>query len=332
MPSDLFYEPSVPIDNKFGIITGNFAKELYEKYDKISLRVNRILEVSFGIVYDLYHDWVEFKSVKPSEYEAMIDRFSKSRFNLDKARYAITNKANDILKNSNDDHNWKYNSFSLYTDLVITNTKCSHIGLFSKIPADYLTTISLLRNELGHDSDFNDSIVKIDVGATHNEFPYIKNTEFSEANYSAFAFKVIPTLKKLTLHTTDSMKENTIPEFSYNIEIDINRLIQLIINFYDPSSLKSELAEGENDKNIYIQNGMSKFKNCPEIFTRKIILELFDNYSNIYGNWSQFIKRFKDVGDKFYKDPYITNITAKLSHFNMITPNLESSLFLLQMC
>lgn len=334
MPSDLLKElDNNKFDNNsFGIIVDNFSKKVYEKYDTISNRVNRVMEVAFSIVYDLYHDWLDNKNAKKDDYEKLVSTWNNYRLNgyaNQSNRNILTKKAKDILdteyKKATEENS--SNSFSWYVKNIIDFSPITDVGMsvFDK-DEKYLTAISLLRNEFNKTTDYYD-FIKFDVGGTHNEFPFVKNTEFSLSNVESFAFKIIPSLTSISLFTSDSMKDNTIPQFDFTVVLDINRLIRSIISFYDPSNLPEHLAEGENNKDVYIRNGMLKFKNCPEFFTRKIILEIFDNFSNVYGNWEHFIKKFKDTSDKMYKDPFVANLVTKLTHFNMITPNLENNVF-----
>lgn len=328
MPSDLFNQFATINSengqslNHFGITHDDFTKRVYQNYDGYTNSVNRILETSFGIVHDLYHRWIDVKSKNPKEWEKLIESV-KQKDDLDNDGISLTHDVKDKLwkrESSNDEI-----TFKQFVKHILTYCKANDIGLFFD-DATYLETISLLRKELldNYDSSIisGANFVKIDVGATHNEFPFTKSVPLHSSLEPSFAFKVVPQLTKIFRLTSDTTSENTTPEFKYTVFVDINRLIYSIINLYDPSNLPESLSEGENNKEVYITNGMVRFKNCPEFFTRKIILELFDNYHNVYGNWSAFVDKFKVSADKIYRDSDIVNITTKLSHFNMSIPSL----------
>ena len=330
MPSDLFNN-SFDSKNKFGLLADGFSKNIYSKYDLISNKVNRIMEVSFGIVHDLYKKW---KNMDETHRIAILGKPIDEIDDLDPIglynRMCITKTAKEKLQNDKNPEFEKYkNSFSNFVRILVSKSSNSDIGQLidndnTKDDNEFLTTISLLRHELNN-SDYDDSLLKFDICATHNEFPISKGCTYHTSSFPALAFKVVPSLKNVFKFTTDSTLDHTIPEVSYTVKLDINRLIHAIIDIYDPSLLTA--AMGEDDRDVYIRNGVVKFKNCPEIFTRKIILEIYDNYFNIYSNWEQFIKRFKDGSDKIYNDPLVQNIITKLNHYNMITPNVQNNIF-----
>lgn len=330
MPSDLFNQFAVNNSgngqnvNKFGISHDDFTKKIYQNYDSYTNSVNRILEVSFGIVYDLYHKWIDIKSKNPKEWESII----KSVQQIDDLDFndgiSLTHNVKDKIWKREESSNEI--SFRQYVKYIITYAQTNDVGLIFSDNKEYLETISLLRKELldNYDSSImsGTNFVKIDVGATHNEFPFAKAIPLHSSIHSSFAFKVVPHLSRIFRLTSDTSSENIMPVFDYTVFVDINRLIYSIIDFYDPTDLPESVSEGENNKEVYITNGMVRFKNCPEFFTRKIILELFDNYHNVYGNWSAFVDKFKVSADKIYRDSDIVNITTKLSHFNMSIPSL----------
>ena len=337
MPSDLFNTTDNKTNN-YGLLANAFSKSIYNNYDLISSKINRIMEVSFGIVYDLFK---KYESLSDEDKATIVRNHS-----LDKDLRLICNNSTDrigLTKDAKDklDKHIKFNPttdtfcvspfLKFVTELLIYHP-ASDIGRIIDNPknkdesSEFLTSISLLKNELLEKSpDSSDENLDFDICSTPNEFPFSKNCEFHTSCYPSFTFKIVPSLKNVYKLTTDSIQENTIPEMKYCIKIDINRLIFSIINIFDPSSLTSEM--GKDDREKYIRNGVIKFKNCPEIFTRKIILELYDNYFNVYGNWEQFIKRFKDYADTIYNDPLVRNIVTKINHYNLFTPNLQTNIF-----
>lgn len=337
MPSDLFNTTDNK-NNNYGLLADSFSKSIYNNYDLISNKINRIMEVAFGIVHDLYN---KYESLSDKDKQAILDNRSYdkdlrlvAKHSID--RIALTKDAKEKLDNHNKinptSESINSSEFSEFVTNLLIYHPASDIGRIIDKPknedesSDFLTSISLLRHELLEKSpDSSDENLDFDICATPNEFPFSKNCEFHTSCYPSFAFKIVPTLKNVYKLTTDSMQENTIPEMKYCIKIDINRLIYSIICIFDPSSITPEM--GKDDREKYIRNGVIKFKNCPEIFTRKIILELYDNYFNVYGNWEQFIKRFKDYADIIYEDPLVRNIVTKINHYNLFTPNLQTNIF-----
>jgi hypothetical protein len=328
MPSDLYKPVTVESTrSKFGL-ENDFAKNVYNNYDKISNRVNRILETSFSIVYDLYHKWLEIKSKYPRDYDQIVEKMEFVGADIFKDsldRVALTAS----VKAKMNDCDQKPLTFNDFITFLLKNSSIDDIGRFFKDDTQYLETISILRAELLKENSYDLDAIDFDIGATHNEFPIVKGSGFHESLLPSFAFKVVPTLRRIQSFTSNLTSEfdNTIPLFKYKVVIDINRLIYTIISIYDPSNLSEALAKGETDKTTYITNGLLRFKNCPEIFTRKIILELFDNYHNVYGNWKAFVTKFKECSDKFFRSPDIVNVTTKLSHFSMSIPSNMSEEF-----
>ena len=65
MPSDLFNTTDNKTNN-YGLFADAFSKSIYNNYDLISSKINRIMEVSFGIVYDLFKKYESLSDVSYS--------------------------------------------------------------------------------------------------------------------------------------------------------------------------------------------------------------------------------------------------------------------------
>lgn len=324
-----------------GINRTELATKIYKSYDSMSTAIARINEVALSLVYDLYHYWIDNKAtdkhlMRLAETiekgfgqgymfgEHTIDRVAitetaKKKLIENAKQQAIGDEPVDVSNLTNkpetdfgiDEH---INSFYCFVQGIVNCTEFQDIGL--AINGDiYLTAISLLRNELQSTYEwFNDILV--DVGTTEEEYPFEKNVCWGKANSPAFGIRVVPKLKnvKKVMTSLDS-DYSTVPEFKYVVEIDINRLILTYATLYDPSTLKEAFAAGENDKNTYIANGLSIYKNLPELITRNAILEMYNNSERIYDSWVKFIKLMNDTVTKISKNDVIVNITNKLTYY-----------------
>lgn len=327
----------------FGADRTGIAKSLYKSYDYITSQVSRVIEVALSLTYDLYHSYVNKKDTDENikQQLTMIKKRSEvDSFDLiyTSKKFATTPDSKKVLENefkkqldscdsdvsigvTSITKNDTIDTFGSYVTGLACFTSTQDIGL-SIDPNTYLTTVGLLRNELSKAESgfepFNTEFhISVDVATVEKEFPFIKNYAWAESNIESFGVQVVPILTKVRKALGGLEGDfSTIPEFRYKINIDINRLIYTFSKMYDPSDLTAPFADGENDKDTYISNGLSIFKNLPELITRKAILETYNNGEMIYGNWNGFINRLNCSINKFYKSEGITNIIHKLSHFN----------------
>lgn len=330
----------------FGTDRMGIAKSLYKSYDYITSQVSRVIEVALSLTYDLYHSYINKKDTDKhiQEQVAKIKKLIEiNGFELlyTSKKFATTPDSKKILENEfkkqldacdcdvvsmgvtsiTKDSLISDDTFGNYVTGLACFTPTQDIGL-SIDPDTYLTAVGLLRNELSksesgsepYNTDFH---IAVDVATVEKEFPFIKNYAWAESNIESFGIQVVPILTKVRKALGGLEGDfSTIPEFRYKINIDINRLIYTFSKMYDPSNLTTPFADGENDKDTYISNGLSIFKNLPELITRKAILETYNNGEMIYGNWNGFINRLNCSINKFYKLEGVTNIIHKLSHFN----------------
>ena len=325
-----------------GINRTELSTKIYKSYDSMSTAIARINEVALSLVYDLYHYWLDNKATDnhlKRLTETIENGFGEGYMFCEGSidRVAITKTAKKKLienvnqnliqdaavdDNSNptnepdtnlriDEH---INSFYCFVQGIVNCSDFQDIGL--AIDGEtYLTAISLLRNEL--QSNYNQqNDIFVDVCTTEEEYPFVKNVCWSKSNYSSFGIKVVPKLTniKKVITTLDS-DYSTVPEFKYVVEIDINRLILTYATIYDPSTLKEAFAAGENDKNTYIANGLSIYKNLPELITRHAILEIYNNSERIYDSWVKFINLMNNTVTKISKNDTIVNIVNKLTYY-----------------
>ena len=288
--------------NKFGIYPDTFYKSLYKMYPTISTCVYRIMEYALGLTHDLYKKWLDYKSNPKLNYEKNISKLSNNYFS--------PNAADNKLSTS----------FSYFIDLFLASSSFSDPSLiFNR--KEYLEKVFTLNKELidEHYNEFDDSNIYVNVGCTHNEFPMIKDNlkTFSNiSNINSLAFSIVPSLISIQPAANNSVSEALV-EIREDIAIDINRMICLFCKIYDPSSLPEFLNDGEQNKDVYIKNGLDVYKDLPDKLTKAILLELFDNYNNAYANWGQFVNKL----DKHYKqalsDKDIEIFTRKLSHYQI---------------
>lgn len=298
-------DPSQDPTNGFGISVDSYYKKLYNMYPIINTCVFRIFEYALGLTYELYHKWVDFKSSN-KDYDKLLDSILRG--------YGMSGDSDDK------------NSFNYFISLFLAYSRRSDPNLIFN-PQDYIDKVMELKNELISDNDaaFIDNDISISVACTHNEFPMLKDklrTFYSYYN-SALAFVVCPFLKSVENTISESLVE-----VKQEVYIDINRLICFLATNFDPGALPEYLSQCEQNKEEYIKNGLDIFKEFPEKFTRKIILELFDNHENIQSDWSYFLKSIDNGYNKVLNKDEMRNICSKLRHFGISMPeNITSVIF-----
>ena len=289
--------------NGFGISVDSYYKKLYNMYSIINSNVYRIFEYALGLTYDLYHKWVDYKSANIKDYEKVM---SSLRCGINE--------------------NCSGNSFSYFIELFLAYSKHSDPNLVYNAE-DYIKKVMELKAELDNEyyATYADHDISISVACSHNEFPMIKDKLRTFYNYynTGIAFVVCPFLKSVENAISDSLVE-----VKQEVYIDINRLICFLARNFDPGALPEYLSQCEQNKEEYIKNGLDTFKDFSEKFTRKIILELFDNYENIQSNWSCFLKSIDTGYTKVLNGDEMKNICSKLRHFGISMPeNITSVIF-----
>lgn len=293
------YVNNNPIEN-FGISVDTYYKKLYNMYPVINNCIYRIMEYALGLTYELYHKWVDLKA-NSKEYDKVI---------------------NAILKNDNERFR---NRFGIFIRTFLDTSKYSDPSLILNTE-DYISKVIALKAELENDNpSFVDNDISISVGCSHNEYPMIKDrarTFYSNYN-SALAFVICPFLKSVENTISDSLVE-----IKQEVYIDINRLICYFAENFDPSNLPEFLEACEQNKEEYIKEGLNLYKNLPDKFSRKIILELFDNHENIQSNWSYFLKTIDINYNKILNSDDFIPSCIKLKHFNISLPeNISNVIF-----
>ena len=175
MPSDLFNTTDNKT-NKYGLLADAFSKSIYNNYDLISNKINRIMEVSFGIVYDLFK---KYESLSDEDKATIVRNHS-----LDKDLRLVCNNSTDrigLTKDAKDklDKHIKFNPdtdtfcvspFLKFVIELLIYYPASDIGRIIDNPknkdesSEFLTSISLLKNELLEKSpDSSDENLDFDI-------------------------------------------------------------------------------------------------------------------------------------------------------------------------
>lgn len=300
--SDLFYNKD-PMSG-FGMSMDTYYKHLYSMYPIINSCIFRIMEYAFGLTYELYHKWKKYKDKMGDEYSDKMNILTDNSFDLNKRGDSFGNFISLIL------------SFSQKVDPNL---------IFNAV--DYVSKVMTLKKDLEHvnNAAFIENGISISVGCTHNEYPMIKDKRktFFNIYNTGLSFVVYPYLK-----TIENTVSESLVEITQEVYVDINRLICFFAESFDPGRLPEYLEKCENNKEEYIKNGLDKFKDLPEKFTRKIILELFDNHENIQSNWSHFLKSLDISYTKLLSDEDFEIICRKLKYFNVSLPeNISNILF-----
>ena len=290
--------------NGFGISVDSYYKKLYNMYPIINSNVYRIFEYALGLTYELYHKWVDYKSTNIKDYEKLM---SSLRCGINE--------------------NCSGNRFSYFIELFLSYSKRSDPNLVFN-PDDYINKVMELKSELDNEyyATYADNDISISVACSHNEFPMIKDKlrTFCNVYNTGIAFVVCPFLKSVE----NAISSDSLVEVKQEVYIDINRLICFLAKNFDPGALPEYLSQCEQNKEEYIKNGLDTFKDFPEKFTRKIILELFDNHENIQSNWSYFLKSIDTGYTKVLNSDEMKNICSKLRHFGISMPeNITSVIF-----
>jgi len=304
----------------FGLHTDTYHKSLYEMYSTINNCVYRTMEYALGLTHDLYKKWLDFKSTIGDDYTKYIDTMRNNYIGKS------IHYGNILKKEPDEDYSTTdidyYQSFKYFLLSFLASSTYSDLSMCIN-QKDYLNTVFDLNNELENEfgNNFNDYNIHFKIGCTHNEFPMFKDDMTSLTNLEnldKIAFVVVPELKQIQMFI--DQYQNSVITFSQHIYFDINRLIISFINLYDPSRLPEYLEDGEQDKKQYVLNGLDKFKTLSETITRRIILELFDNYENTHENWGSFISKINKHYSSALKNDDISSLVKKLSYYNMVCP------------
>jgi hypothetical protein len=302
-------------DSKFGIYTDTYYKHLYSMYPTINTCVFRIMEYALGLTHDLYKKWVDYKSNPKLKYDELISKIYASTSNLccavagsDHGRLHVNDK--DAMNSS----------FRYFIRLFLASSKYSDPSMIFNRD-EYIEKAFALNAEMEkeHLAQFEENNIFIQVGCNHNEFPMIKDflKSFASGNNStSIGFIVVP--QALSIQSpVNGQFDNSIVDIKQTVYIDINRLICLFADIYDPGNLPEYLKDGEQNKEEYIKNGLDRYKNLPDVFAKKIILELFDNFENTYNNWGKFLKKIEKHYKAALHSEKISLLTRKLTHYDI---------------
>lgn len=336
------------MDMDYGMNPETFYDGLYRSYLPIGNHVQTIVEAALGITHDLYHEWVKYKGTlndaakKGSpDYDGTIKRFSTQiNYHYIASNYSIK----DGVGNTNPMNGAELLSFSSFVELVQQSSSSHKNPAYFLNYKKFLDSISELRSNLAevqngftYPDDYNnpENRVLIDVGTSSNEFPmasFVSAGAWNRSVLPSFAFTIEPSVAAFDGTSMESIGfENSLPLIRQRVFVDINRLVCTFAKLFPPDNLPEYLSLCEQERSEYIKNGLLLFKNLPDLITRKIMLELYDNYEGLKKNWSHFLSRFDQTYQKLAESDDIINATNKLRFYgykmhNVIVPTIIEGL------
>ena len=292
--------------------TTPFERNLYNKYEFINLTVHDILEDALGILFDV--DKAMDKKLKDHDFVKkyqFMENNHKSSFQL--------------CPQESDD-----GSFKLKTLISRLYEYDATINPYADLWPNYNEFVRLVNESLRAKQGF-DEIIHIRAGACTNDFPIDKKSPVGATTaYNQYTFRVVPYLKTTDdnrLVNNGTLKNIDINAYiAYTVTLDIPRLLNTILNIYDPSNLPEKYKNNNEDKDrdAYIRTGLNIFRSLPESICKDIILEVFTNFTNVKNGWEHFIKQRELVQDKFSKSDSISMAIRKATHnYISVDPNYE---------
>lgn len=292
--------------------TAPFERNLYNKYEFINLTVHDILEDALGILFDV--DKAMDKKLKDHDFVKKfqsMDTNHKTSFNL--------------CPQESDD-----GSFKLKTLIARLYEYDATINPYADLYPNYNEFMRLVNESLRAKQGF-DEIIHIRAGACTNDFPIDKKSPVGATTaYNQYTFRVVPYFKTPDdnrLVNNGTLKNIDINAYiAYTVTLDMPRLLNTILNIYDPSNLPEKYKNNNEDKDrdAYIRTGLNIFRSLPETICKDIILEVFTNFTNVKNGWEHFIKQRELVQDKFSKSDSVSMTIRKATHnYISVDPNYE---------
>ena len=176
-----------------------------------------------------------------------------------------------------------------------------------------------------------DEIIRIRAGACTNDFPIDKKSPVGATMaYSQYTFRVVPYIKSPDdnrLVNNGTLKNIDLNAYvAYMVTVDVPRLMNTILNIYDPSDLPEKYKNDNEDKDrdAYIRTGLNIFKSLPETICKDIILEVL-RIMSVKGGVGKIVE-YGGEGVKTLSVPEratITNMGAELGATTSIFPSDE---------
>lgn len=334
MPSDYELSPNISMKNErnYDYNTGSLldvnpdlnAKRLHASYNTIIDVVNKCMERGAGIIWDSYQEFIKIKSGNPTKYAEALDEMES--INRNSLFCAFTTRVNNLTKNkrtrdalvesdpdidapvaddAGTDEKFRY----FYSAILGDNANADIPALLDK--NGYLNSIAQLR----YDIQTVKSNIKFDVENCIEYTVHRRDCFYPVQHLNSIAFKVKPFLEGISMSTGSSIYES-IPVVNYKVCIDMHKLIVwMLSNCKMPDELPEALETSENVREEYIKSVMGEYTNFGEKIARRIVMELFDQYYNIYGNWDHFLQKFSMSYNKMIDDPSLTNLISKIQYF-----------------
>ena len=292
--------------------TSPFERNLYNKYEFINLTIHDILEEALGLLFDI--DKSMDNKLKDPDF---IKKYQKLETNYKSAIILAPVVSDD-------------GSFKLRTLISRMYEHDSTINPYPDLYPNFNERMRLFNRDL-RAKDGLDEIIRIRAGACLNDFPIDKKSPVGATMaYSQYTFRVVPYIKSPDdnrLINNGTLKNIDLNAYvAYMVTVDVPRLMNTILNIYDPSDLPEKYKNDNEDKDrdAYIRTGLNIFKSLPETICKDIILEVYTNFTNVKNGWDHFIKQRELVQDKFSKSDSVSMSIRKATHnYIAVDPNYE---------
>lgn len=292
--------------------TSPFERNLYNRYEYINLTVHDILEEALGILFDV--DKIMDKKLKDHDFVKKfqcMENNHKSTFKLGPTE--------------SDD-----GSFKLKTLISRMYEYDATINPYADLYSIYNEQMRLFNESLRTKQGY-DELIRIRAGACTNDFPIDKKSPVGATTaYNQYTFRVVPYFKSPNdnkLINNGTLKNIDLNAYvAYTVTLDMPRLLNTILNIYDPSNLPDKYKNNNEDKDrdAYIRTGLNIFRALPETICKDIILEIYTNFTNVKHGWEHFIKQRELVQDKFSKSDSVSMTIRKATHnYIAVDPNYE---------
>jgi hypothetical protein len=292
--------------------TSPFERNLYNRYEYINLTVHDILEEALGILFDV--DKIMDKKLKDHDFV--------KKFQCMENNHKSTFKLGPM---ESDDGSFKLKTLisRMYEYDVTINP---YADLYSIYNEQMRLFNESLRTKQGYDE-----LISIRAGACTNDFPIDKKSPVGATTaYNQYTFRVVPYFKSPNdnkLINNGTLKNIDLNAYvAYTVTLDMPRLLNTILNIYDPSNLPDKYKNNnvDKDRDAYIRTGLNIFRALPETICKDIILEIYTNFTNVKHGWEHFIKQRELVQDKFSKSDSVSMTIRKATHnYIAVDPNYE---------
>ena len=292
--------------------TSPFERNLYNKYEFINLTVHDILEEALGLLFDV--NKITDNKLKDPKF---IEHFDNMK--------TVHNCMFKLGPMKTDD-----GSLKLKTIISLKYENDRTINPYADLYPEYDERMRVFNESLRTKQGIGE-IVSIRAGACTNDFPIDKKSPVGATGvYNQYTFRVVPYFKSPTdnkLINNGTLKNIDLNAYTaYLITLDIPRLMNTILDIYDPSNLPDKYKNDNEDKDrdAYIRTGLNIFRSLPETICKDIILEVYTNFTNVKNGWEHFIKQRELVQDKFSKSDSVSMTIRKATHnYIAVDPNYE---------